>query len=163
MSQRRAYVRVITRCLVAQRQLRERGIEIRRPRDMNLTAYLETVLLPALAQALGTTELLEWEHNPALGLRRKRIDETGRTVYTPAENDHRYIEYKPKSAHLQKTTGRAPGAERTVTSKGSDRYLIAKFDRLEGRTKSRPKRKWASRPFPKGRGFRKREVDKSKR
>lgn len=148
MAKRRAYVRIITRCLVARRQLREFNIEIRRPRKMNLTAYLETILIPALQSAIGTTEPLEWEHNPALGLRMKRTVD-GVTIYSPAENDHRYIEYKPKSAHLQKTTGRKPGAEKTATSKGSDVWLMKKFRRIATPKKS-------TKPWPKGRKIRSR-------
>ena len=54
--------------------------------------------------------------------------------------------------------GRKADAEKTVTTKGSDIWLKSKFNRLEGRTKQRPKAKIPSRPFGKGRPFPKRRA-----
>ncbi len=89
------------------------------------------------------------DHDPALVLR-KFNERTGK--YTPDANDPKYLVYREKDDHLQKTTGRAPGARRTVSNKGSDMGLRKKFARLE-----RPKRRKAtipSRPFQKGSKFR---------
>ncbi len=89
------------------------------------------------------------DHDPALILR--EFDEaTGK--YTPDANDPEYLIYREKDDHLQKTTGRAPGAARTVSNKGSDMGLRKKFARLEGPQKR--KATIPSRPFQKGRKFR---------
>ena len=90
----------------------------------------------------------QFDHRPALILR--KINEDG-TDYIPPQNDPHFIEALHDRCHLERTTGRKRDAERTVTTKGSDIYLKAKFDRLEGRTKKRPTRKIPSRPFPKKR------------
>ena len=90
------------------------------------------------------------DHDPALILRRfsKR---TGK--YTPAANDPDHLVYRQKDDHLQKTTGRKPGAAKTVTTKGSDIGLKTKFARLARKGKKR-KASIPSRPFQKGRKFR---------
>lgn len=73
------------------------------------------------------------------------------TDYDPPQNDPDFIEALHTDCHQQRTTGRKPGAERTITTKGSDIYLKSKFARLEGRTKPRPKQKIPQRknPWPK--------------
>lgn len=90
------------------------------------------------------------DHDPALELRKKRMIK-GRLVYSPPANSPDDLIYRAEARHHQKTFGRKPGASRTVTTKGSDVYLIAKFRRLEGKTKPRRKQKIPSRPFPKRR------------
>lgn len=92
------------------------------------------------------------DHDPALELRKKRRIK-GRLVYSPPANSPAHLVYRAEDDHHQKTFGRKPGASRTVTTKGSDVYLIAKFKRLEGKTKPRRKQKIPSRPFPKRRGL----------
>jgi hypothetical protein len=89
------------------------------------------------------------DHDPALILRPFN-ERTGK--YTPDANDPAYLIYRDKDDHLQKTTGRKPGATHTVTVKGSDIGLKTKFARLERKGK-KPKQKIASRPFQKGRKF----------
>jgi len=93
------------------------------------------------------------DHDPALILR-KFNERTGK--YTPDANDPAYLIYREKADHLQKTVGRKAGAERTVTTKGSDIWLKSKFNRLEGRTKPRRKSAIPSRGFSEGRKFPKR-------
>jgi hypothetical protein len=92
------------------------------------------------------------DHDPALILRKynPRIKDVA-ARYTPHAHDPEYLIYREKADHQQKTTGRKPGADRTVTTKGSDIGLKAKFNRLEGRTKRRPKAKIPQRknPWPK--------------
>ena len=79
------------------------------------------------------------DHDPALILRpyNARIKDVA-ARYTPHAHDPAALVYRAKADHQQKTTGRKPGAERTVTVKGSDVGLAAKFRRLE---RSKPKRK----------------------
>lgn len=94
------------------------------------------------------------DHDPALILRpyNARIKNVA-ARYTPHAHDPSALIYREKADHQQKTTGRRPGAERTITTKGSDVGLKAKFNRLEGKTKPRRKTKWASRKLPTGRKF----------
>jgi len=101
--------------------------------------FLLTNLLPKGAQL---------DHDPALILR-PYVD----GYYSPPANDPNYLIYREPREHLQKTTGRKADAEKTVTTKGSDIWLKSKFNRLEGKTKQRPKQKIPSRknPWPKGR------------
>jgi len=87
---------------------------------------------------------VELDHDPALSLRRKNHRTGG---YRPDANDPRYLRYIPKHKHRQKTIGRKPDAERTVTTKGSDIWLAKKFRKLE--KPQRPKQKIPSRPFSK--------------
>lgn len=95
------------------------------------------------------------DHDPALILREFN-EETGK--YTPDANDPAYLIYREPREHLQKTIGRRADAEKTVTTKGSDVWLKSKFNKLEGRTKRRPKAKIPARanPWPKGRKLRSR-------
>lgn len=93
------------------------------------------------------------DHNPALILRPFN-ERTGK--YTPDANDSAFLFYCDKELHLQKTTGRKPGAERTITTKGSDIGLKTKFAKLERKARQtiKPKgfggtRKLQGRPFPK--------------
>ena len=97
-----------------------------------------------LLRFLFGNEPYEIDHDPALVLR-KRNRVTGKLI--PDANNPKYLVYRHKDEHLQKTVGRKPGAERTITSKGSDVWLAKKFRRLEG--PPRRKRKIPSRPFPK--------------
>src|SRR6266481_2892265 len=107
-------------------------------------------LMRRLEMTFGTNCGLQLDHEPALGLRKLNL-ETGE--YRPRANDHRYLIYRPKDQHLEKTTGRKPGAERTVTSKGSDIWLMQKFRKLGRKPRGRewpkgPRSKIPSRPFP---------------
>lgn len=110
-------------------------------------------LVDRLAEALG--DVLELDHDPALILRRFRPHK-GRpeaSWFTPNANDPDFLVYRVAGEHQQKTTGRKAGATHTVTTKGSDIWLKSKFNRLEGKTKRRPKQKIAARrnPWQKGR------------
>lgn len=96
---------------------------------------------------------VELDHDPALILR-KFNPRTGK--YTPDANDPAYLIYRDPDQHQEKTTGRKPGAERTITTKGSDIGIKTKFARLERKARKtiKPKgfggtRKIASRPFSK--------------
>jgi hypothetical protein len=92
------------------------------------------------------------DHSPALILRfyNPRIKDVA-SRYKPHAHDPDHLVYMAKPDHQQKTSGRRPGAERTVTTKGSDAHLAAKFRRLEGQNKPKRKAKIAFRkkPWPK--------------
>lgn len=75
--------------------------------------------------------------------------------------------YRPlcPSCHDQKTNGL--GGEKRITTAGSDANRRAKIRKAQrrllaapGEAKPEPKRKWGSRPFPKGRGFEQRKRDR---
>lgn len=97
-----------------------------------------------LIELLFRDKKVELDHDPALVLR-KRNKRTGR--YSPDANDPDYLVYRVVDEHLHKSTGRRPGAARTVTSKGSDLWLAKKFRKLEKPRESRSR--IPSRPFPK--------------
>lgn len=90
---------------------------------------------------------IEFDHRPALVLR--VINEFGND-YVPPMNDPAWIDALHNHCHLRRTVGRLPGAERTITTKGSDAHLAAKFRKLEGRNKPVRKSQIQSRGFPKG-------------
>lgn len=144
MKRPRPYIPVLTRCVVANRQLREIGMNFRREKGVTLSAHLEAMLEVLKGQLRASS--LQLDHDPALILRPFN-EETGE--YTPKANDHRHLLYRDTIEHLQKTIGRKIGAEKTVTTKGSDIWLKKKFDRLEGRTKTKPKQKIPGRGFSK--------------
>jgi hypothetical protein len=88
------------------------------------------------------------DHDPALVLRpyNPRIKDVA-ARYTPHAHDPAHLVYRSKPDHQQKTTGRKPGAERTITTKGSDIWVKTKFARLSRKPKR--KAKIASRGFSK--------------
>ena len=104
------------------------------------------------AECHGTIEDgVEYDHRPAIIMR--PVSAAG-TDYDPPQNDPNFIEALHKACHLRRTVGRVVGAEKTVTIKGSDAWLAAKFRRLEGKNKPRTKAKipqrknaWPKRKF----------------
>lgn len=149
MKRPRPYIPLSVRCMVVARQHYEAG--------RNPTAFREDgeTLRNFTARAIASLgfERPQLDHDPALILR-KFNPRTGK--YKPDANDPAFLVYREHDDHLQKTTGRKVGAAKTVTTKGSDIWLKAKFDRLEGRTKKRPKVKIPQRKnaWPKGRKIR---------
>lgn len=136
-----------------------------------------TSKLKFLLAGLFKGEPCALDHDPAL-IRRPynpRIKDVA-ARYTPHAHDPAALIYREKANHGEKTTGRKPGAARTVTIKGSDIGYKTKFNRLERKKKeaetkaffkarkpgtlqgwaniiNRPKAKIPGRPFPKGRKF----------
>ena len=105
--------------------------------------------LQALRAALSGDVALD--HDPALILRGFKIDRRKPPAawYTPNANDPDHLIYRVKDDHLQKTTGRKPGAERTVTTKGSDIGIKTKFARLERPKRRKQKISARKNPWPK--------------
>jgi hypothetical protein len=132
------------RVQVAERQL---GFP---PDDMGLSKKDVLDILLSTLKARLRAEHLALDHDPALILRayNPRIKDVA-ARYTPHAHDPTALIYREKADHQQKTTGRRPGASRTITTKGSDIGLKAKFARLE-KPRKRPKRKISSRGFQKG-------------
>lgn len=115
-----------------------------------------TVKLQAALYALGfNSTAVEWDHDPALGLR--PYDEATGT-YTPDANDPRHIVPRSREAHAVKTNG-------NHVPLSGDKSKIAKATRLTAKTEAfrarladpdrhaqttiRFKRKWPKRAFPK--------------
>jgi hypothetical protein len=139
----RPRIPITVKVLVARRQLREMRVPVPGRGQRSLSAYHEE-LMSLLTECMGGGQM-QLDHDPALGLRERRG--TGRyAVYSPRANDPRYLVYRPKAQHLEKTTGRKADAERTVTTKGSDIWAMKKFRKLEGPKKR--KMRIPSRPFP---------------
>lgn len=147
---KRKHIPILVKVMAARHQLKtEFDVEPpRRQRGLALTIYLERDLIPMLEARLGKP--LQLDHDPALGLRQHFKNGRGEVVrMVPAELDWRHMRYSQTLDHLQKTVGRKPGAEKTVTTKGSDIWKMKKFRRLEGPAKR--KARIPSRPFPKQR------------
>lgn len=89
---------------------------------------------------------IEYDHRPAIVMRSVNVDGTD---YHPPQNDPEFIDALHKDCHLKRTVGRLPGASRTITTKGSDAHLAAKFRKLEGKNKPRKRQTIQSRGFPK--------------
>ncbi len=102
--------------------------------------------LVVLLCLLFAVEPCHLDHDPPLRVRRfnKR---TGK--YTPDANDPNHLFYRTKDDHGIKTNVRG------LRGQHPDRVLIKRERRREKPKKKRP-HKWASRPFPKGRGFQQR-------
>jgi hypothetical protein len=131
-------------------------------------AIPDRVKLLATLREMGLKiDEVAFDHNPALELR--GWDEERRDTDPPA-NDPEHIELmmireakrcsacgREVKSHREKTFGR--GGEKTITTKGSDIYLIAKERRrkkanaetldLVPPKREKPKAKIPSRPFPK--------------
>lgn len=150
------------RVQVAERQFAKKntnaGMDVYKllKRDWPLARRLRWLLLQLFVNAIDAKEQEvaphALDHDPALILRpyNPRIKDIA-ARYTPHAHDPAALIYREKQDHQQKTTGRKPGAERTVSTRDSDIWLKSKFNRIEGRTKKRPKAKIAQRknPWPK--------------
>lgn len=145
MKRPRPHIPLKVRVKVAERQILETNGSVRGPLLVRLANAQPTwsEQLTCLLGYLGFDKP-ELHHDPALILRDFN-PRTGR--YSPPANDPNHLVYLEKVDHQQRTTGRKPGAERTVTTKGSDIWLKTKFARLE-KPKRRRKQKIPSRPFP---------------
>ena len=151
MNRVRPYIPLSVRVQVAERQLRDSG-------KLVWIAYLKTVetavsppwslseKLQMLLFHLFSPNDFQLDHDPALILR-KFNPRTGK--YTPDANDPAHLIYRDTADHLQKTTGRKPGAERTVTTKGSDIGIKTKFARLARKKKPKQKIPARANPWPK--------------
>ena len=94
-----------------------------------------------------TDDKVQYDHRPAIIMRPINVDGTD---YHPPQNDPDFIDALHKNCHLKRTVGRIPGAEKTITVKGSDAWLAAKFRKLEGKNKPRKRQTIAPRGFPTG-------------
>ena len=142
----RPYIPFSIRVKVAERQLVEFGIW----NDFHVSVMRNspTPSGQRLAYALGLLfngRKCELHHRPSLvNRRRKRNGE-----YDPPANDPYYLVYLLEDEHDVETRVRGQRGQH------SDLALARKRKRIE-KKKKQPKRKWASRPFPKGRKFQQR-------
>lgn len=137
MTRGRPYIPIAVRLQVAKRQFAESGKSITnfsvRMRELHGNIG-KRELLTLLLKAMFPGVEVELDHDPALVLREKIYNDLGQIMrYVPAANDPAFLIWREKAAHQEKTTGRRPGASRTITTKGSDIGLKTKFARLEKR------------------------------
>lgn len=125
----RPHIPLRIRCIVAGAQLLAHGVnvfaEFSREEGETRAALLER-RLARLADILGCTRAeLRLDHNPALGLRKRR--RTGKTImvggepvdvliYSPGANDPAHLLYRSHHAHLIKTNLRGDGAQFSDTA-----------------------------------------------
>lgn len=144
---KRPYIPWKIRWKVAKRQLGETKPHVVGMLSASVGGYQERTEIALRGLGFVKPQL---DHDPALILRQQFKNGRGEIIrYVPDANNPNHLIYRESDKHLEKTIGRKAGAERTVTTKGSDIGIKAKFDRLEGRTKKRPKQKIRSRGFPK--------------
>ena len=73
--------------------------------------------IPARVKQAVIAREFDFDHDPALV---RRDYDTGAGDFIPPQNDPRHIIARRKAEHLEKTIGRKQGAERTVSTRGSD-------------------------------------------
>ena len=127
----RPYIPIAIRTKVAERQC---GFE-------HSDKIISAKRLRGLLFILFAGEPHQLDHNPAL-INRPFNEKTGK--YTPDANDSEFLIYRTKVAHNIKTRIKGDGAQL------SDLAIARKRKKAE-RKKTRPKRKWSSRPWPKSR------------
>lgn len=136
-----------------------RGQYVTRPKRKNIPAKVKSAVInrqrgqcAECGCDFGPDDKIEMDHRPAIILRAVNVNGDD---YHPPQNDPEFIEALHSACHLKRTVGRLPGAQRTITTKGSDAHLAAKFRKLEKPRKPRqtitPKGfgKIPSRPFDK--------------
>jgi len=143
---KRPYIPLSVRLEVVKRQLREADKSAYKRQLISILCS-DKPLTDQISKGLACLGLVnpQLDHDPALILR-KFIPRTG--LYSPRANDPNHLIYRAKADHQQKTTGRRPGAERTITTKGSDIGLKTKFARLERKAEfnenlAKLEKKWA--------------------
>lgn len=133
------------------------AVQVKRPARKNIPDRVKKEVLSRqnhhcdeCRQIFVTTDKIQFDHRPAII--RRPVNAAG-TDYIPPQLDPAFIDaVHDLPCHLRRSTGRSPGAEKTVTTKGSDAHYKAKFDRLEGRTKTKPKSKIPARANAWGKG-----------
>lgn len=127
-------------------------------RDVRKKIPDRTKLIAALRELGLTIEQVQFDHNPALGLR-QRNPVTGDTIPPANSPDHIYM--MVITGHRQKTTGRK--GESKLSGSDGDIQNIAKLKRVERETaefrrrllskdrgKPKPPSKWPKRRFETG-------------
>lgn len=126
-----------------------------RPRPPNKTEKLEAALRAA---GFKPDDRIEWDHDPPLHLR-VWIPERGDT--DPPANDPAHLVPRSKQAHREKTARQdvpAIAKTRRLAREQEDfrRRMLAKAgseEAVEPEPKTKRKRAWPSRPFPKKGGI----------
>ena len=152
---------------------------ILQPGEFNVSDYRKPI--PNRVKLKVAAREHEFDHRPPLC---DRPYDTEAQDFIPPQHDPEHIEMIRADVHLERTTGRKAGAGKTATTIGSDIQERARSRRLQARQavddaiaaqkagadqntvdailstakrRRKPKKAWPSRPFPKGRGFEKRE------
>lgn len=132
----RPYVPLSIRVQVAERQLLEIAPWFEKYGLRNICKRPISRRLNYLLTCLFGPETPHLDHDPALGLRKRRGNK-----YFPDANDPNYLVYRTTEDHKQKTF-RRNGAN------FSD-VVLMKRERRRKRKAKKVRRAWASRPFPK--------------
>ena len=139
----RPSIPVRVKCMVALAQTGEMWPQQKiKDAGRNLGKLLEQTLGELAELLVCERKDLRLDHFPALALRQRIDNEDGTAIYFPDANNPDYLIYRSHADHLRKTNLRGDGAQH------SDRVLIKRLRRRAKRSK--PKRGWPSRPFPKG-------------
>lgn len=135
-----------------------------RRKDIPLKVKLQVLVRQARCSVCGekleALDSTEFDHRPPLVMR--PYDEE-RGEFDPPQNDPDHIYAVHVDCHLHLTTGRKPGAQKTVTTRGSDVGEAARSRRIasanaefwrrvmaKGDEDEKPKRsRWPKRKFPK--------------
>jgi len=86
---------------------------------------------------------VHFDHRPPLEQRKINRQKTD---FIPPQDNPQFLEAIDVPCHQFRTTGRKPGAEKTVTTLGSDVHVAAKLRRMSKPKK--PTRPWPSRGIP---------------
>jgi hypothetical protein len=85
------------------------------PLKVKLAVAIAQARCPSCGDPLVTLANTQFDHRPALVARPEKDGD-----YDPPQNDPDHIEAIHKDCHLWRTTGRKPGATKTVTTRNSD-------------------------------------------
>lgn len=112
----------------AERPQKRRSISLKTQRDVALSQLADLMKQIGMVQQ---EDEVQWDldHDPALGLRQYDA-QTGET--SPRHDDPKFLVWRPKDQHKQKTTGRR--GESKLSKRGGDISEIAKLERLEQET-----------------------------
>ncbi len=98
------------------------------PTKVKLEVLILQAKCPVCEKSFDRLETIHFDHRPALAIR--PFDPIAGD-FEPPQRDPRFIEAVHQECHLFRTTGRRPGAERTVTTAGSDACNMKKVRRRE--------------------------------
>jgi hypothetical protein len=87
------------------------------PRRVELAVLIRQECKDPAGVPFKQDDAIQFDHRPPL---ESRPYDTEAGDFIPPQHDSAHIDAQRKGKHLEKTTGRKEGAERTVTTRGSD-------------------------------------------
>ena len=133
----RPYIPVAIRVMVAERQARQRGLELVDRRGLAGRIWSDSKYLKILLSMLFDGQKAELHHRPAL-VNRRRYIRNGKSFYDPPANSDEHLFYLLDDDHDIETRVRGVGAQL------SDLGTARKRKRRERKAK-KPKKSWPSR------------------